>query len=424
MSKAFEIVKTLAPLSRHFASPDYDEAIRFLQRELPFEVYVYGERDEHNGWVIPPRYEVKRALIKKDGIQIYNGLDHPLGVPCHASSFQGFVSIETLREHLWFDHRFEDAIPYHFRFSYRPWERTWGFCVPKTFYDTLADGEYEIDLEVSDGVKELKVLEYTLPGSSGIEFAFIAHLDHPGMANDDLAGCAVGVELFQELRKKKLRHTYRLLIVQEIIGSEMHLFANSHHLKLKEGLFLEMLGADVPLVLQRASNSPSAMEMALEDSIARRGLPFSVVDFRESAKNDEIVFEAFGIPTCSLIRYPYCEYHSSRDNISIISRSSLDESLKILVSVVEWHEDDFYLEKMFKGVSCFSNPNFDLYIDPGQPAFESHVHSESMHKLMEEICLIAGKLSIKLLCSKNHLPFEVGLKYLRKCEEKGLFRIT
>lgn len=423
MNNAYDIIKALAPLSRHFASPDYDVAIRFLEKELPFRTYVYGAEHEHNGWVLPPKYEVRKALIKKDGLVVYDGLEHPLAVPCHASSFHGVVNGEKLRQHLWFDHRFPDAIPYHFRYSYRPWEREWGFCVPKTFYDSLSSDLYEVELEILDGEKELKVLEYTIPGTSGVQFAFIAHLDHPGMANDDLAGCAVGVELFQGLRTQKLRHTYRLLIVQEIIGSEMHLHANPDWKRVQEGLFMEMLGVDIPFVVQRANSSPTAMEMALKESLSVRDIKFTEVSFRESAKNDEIVFEAHGIPTASLIRFPYAEYHCSRDNISIISKDRLCEAVEVLRAVAAWHEEDVYVEKLFDGVACFSNPQYDLYVDPGQPALGGQLTGVALHQLMERIALLSGPCSAKVLSSLCGVPFDSARLYLERCAEKGLVRL-
>ncbi|MFO7739577.1 MAG: DUF4910 domain-containing protein [Desulfatiglandaceae bacterium] len=250
MSLAYKIIEDLVPLARHFASPDYDKSIEYLQKILPFKVHTFGPQDQHNGWIIPPKYTVKQALIMKDGQIIYDGKKHALSVVCHSLPFKGKVDLATLRKHLWFDHRYKDAIPYHFRYSYRPWERDWGFCVPRVLYDSLEEGEYEIDLEIDEDEPELKVIDYYIPGNSNVEFVFVAHLDHPGMANDDLAGCAVGVELFKSLSSQSTKYSYRLLLVQEIIGSQYYL--NKFRERAHEGVFLEMLGVDVPLSVQQS----------------------------------------------------------------------------------------------------------------------------------------------------------------------------
>lgn len=423
MSTAYKIVHQLAPLARHFNSPDFDKALDLLCQELPFQVLIFDQSHEHNGWVIPPHYQVTEAKIIYQGEIIYDGLHHPLAVPCHAASFQGKVDLATLRKHLFFDSRFSEAIPYHFRYSYRPWERDWGFCVPSLFYDSLEEGEYEIVLQVAEGKKELKVLTQTIGGSSGLEFAFIAHLDHPGMANDDLAGCAVGVELFQHLRKKNLKHTYHLFLVQEIIGSQLLLNSFPQFRNIQEAIFLEMLGVDQELALQRASTSPTANEIAIEMILSQKKMPFRVADFRKVICNDEIVFESFGIPTASLSRFPYPQYHSSLDSIDIINPTRLSESVQILLDLVDWHEKDLYFKKILPGLPCLSNPQFDLYVDPGQIAFAGNQGRPNLYPLMEEISLSQSPKSVAVLAQRLHLDIPPVCKYLRKCADKGVIKI-
>lgn len=417
MSLAYQIIEELAPLARHFASPDYDKSIEYLRKIIPFQIHVFGQEDQHNGWIIPPKYTVKRALIKKDDLTIYDGTKHPLGVICHSSSFKGKVNIDTLRCHLWYDQRYEDAIPYHFRQSYRPWERDWGFCVPRNLYDSLGEGLYEIELEVEEGPAELKVLDYYIPGKCELEFVFLAHLDHPGMANDDLAGCAVGVELFKLLSSHETKYSYRLLLVQEIIGSQYYL--NKIGGKGYEGLFLEMLGVDEHLSVQQSLNGRSLIETALRDTLQQTDLEYKFTGFRELAGNDEIVFETYGIPMPSLIRWPYPEYHCDRDNISIIKKNKLEEALELLLMVVERIENEIYVQKKFDGLLCLSNPDYDLYVDPGQPAFGVN-NTAPLRKLMEYMSLMHRGEFLSRLCERFSLEKDVALNYLQRWEKLDL----
>ena len=65
----------------------------------------------------------------------------------------------------------------------------------------------------------MRVLEYTLKGKNKDTIIINAHNCHPFQANDDISGCAVGIRLFQELRKiKKEKFTYTLLIAPELYG--------------------------------------------------------------------------------------------------------------------------------------------------------------------------------------------------------------
>jgi aminopeptidase-like protein len=66
--------------------------------------------------------------------------------------------------------------------------------------DQLVDADYEILIEIEEGEPELMVGRGNLEGSSDIKFAFYAHLDHPGLANDDLSGVMLVCETLRRLR--------------------------------------------------------------------------------------------------------------------------------------------------------------------------------------------------------------------------------
>ena len=58
-----KLLEDLTPLNRVFSSNDYDRAVSYLNGLLPFRVIEYSASQEHNGWVIPPKWEVKEAKI-------------------------------------------------------------------------------------------------------------------------------------------------------------------------------------------------------------------------------------------------------------------------------------------------------------------------------------------------------------------------
>src|SRR4051794_24164622 len=259
-----QLMKELAPLNRVICSDDYDKAIRYLTALMPFKVLEYSSENEHNGWVIPPRWNVKQARISRGGELVYDGMRHPLALIALSTGFRGKVSLEELRRHLHYDHRYDDAIPFHFRQQFRSWQRDWGFCVPKRLYDSLEAGEYEvlINTEESEGV--LRMLELTHEGTAQESIIFGANLDHPGVANDGIAGVAVGIELFRRLCGKKHKLTYKLVLTQGIIGSQYYLGmqAKERRTHIMEGLFLEMLGTDTQLALQASRDGVSNIEYA------------------------------------------------------------------------------------------------------------------------------------------------------------------
>ena len=425
MNKMMEIIEYLTPLNRVFCSSDYDKAIEYLRTLLPFKVYEYSANNVHNGWVIPPRWNVKEAKIIKNGDVILDGTNHPLSVISLSKSFRGTVDVNELKKHLYYDTRFDDAIPYHFRQLYRSWERDWGFCVTKNFYETLDNGFYDIIIETEESYGVLKVLEYSKKGKLENTIVIAAHLDHPGMSNDDAAGCAVGVELFKKLEEIDTKYSYQLFLHQEIIGPEYYLahISDEQREKINEGIFIEMLGSNTEFGLQSAPQGMTNLEYFIQKELKESGLTFRHAPYGDVVVNGEYIYAGYGIPILSLSRYPYPEYHTDKDNVSIMSEKRLDESLSILFRAIERMEKGPIVRKKYKGTICTSNPKYDLYIDPGQAAFGGFVDEKSvknMRRFMELFPMYMKPIPVELLADKFNIGYDYLYQYMKRFEEKKL----
>ena len=425
MSQMMKIIKDLTPLNRVFCSSDYDKAVEYLCEIIPFKLHKYTENDKHNGWIIPPAWEVKEAKICKDGKVIYNGMNHPLAMIALSKPFIGKMGLDKLKKHLHYDNRFDEAIPYHFRQMYRSWERDWGFCVPKKFFDSLEDGEYDVIIKTEESEGILKVLEYKKEGKLNHTILLAAHLDHPGMANDGLTGCAVGVELMKRLQNVDTKFSYSLLLHQEIIGAEYYL-ANNNENNILEGIFLEMLGTDTQIGLQSAPLGITNIELFLKKSMDENGVEYRHKPYNEIVVNGEYIFAGYDIPVSSFSRYPYPEYHSNLDNQNIISENALEQSVALLMNAIKKMEDAPLIVKKFNGNICTSNPDINLYVDPGQPAFESVKDDDelrNLRQLMELLPSCSMPISCQLLAHTYSLNDGLCEQYLRRYEDRGLIEM-
>ncbi|MBN4067077.1 DUF4910 domain-containing protein [Simkania negevensis] len=421
-----EILKALCHLNRNFCSKDYDASLSYLGRRIPLTVHRFCSGTSCNGWEIPPKWDLSEAYISLDGEKLYE-VSHPLQLIGLSAPFEGRVSQEELKSHLHYDVRHADALPYHFRQNYRPWERTWGFCVSKTFYDSLAKGIYDVVIRTEESSGYLDVAECRVEGKYPDTFSFVAHLDHPGMANDDLAGVAVGVELFRRLQKRKTKFSYQLLLVQEIVGSEFFLSQLPERSNYTvEGLFLEMLGSDTELALQHSMGGKSNLERAVKEALDDLDIPHRTGPFKSIVCNDESVFESYGIPMASLSRFPYPEYHSSLDTIDIIKESALEESVVLLERAIDLLEKTILVVKKFHGTPCLSHPSYNLYIDPGQRAFGQQVEEEVLKRrlLADILPTLSQRVSVQQLAEQVGLDAATALADLVKWEEKGLIALT
>ena len=423
-----QLLRDLTPLDRIMCSPDYDRTLAYLADVLPFRLHQFAASEgDLNGWVVPPRWSVAEATIRKDGRLVYDGTQHPLGVIALSAPFDGRVSLEELRDHLHYDHRYPDSLTYHFRQLFRSWARDWGFCVPRELYDRLEPGEYDVRIETREGPGVLKVLDCTHAGALPQVIALCANLDHPGVANDGLAGVAVGVEVMRRLRGRRTRFSYRLVLAPGIIGSEYYLgrLPAAERASILECLCLWMLGSRTELALQASRGARSAIEESLERVLTERGTAHRRGDFETIMINDEYLWEAYDIPTCSLSRFPYPEYHSSRDDVSIMADDRLEEAADIVLGAIDDLERTPLVEKRFDGTPCLSNPRYGLYVDPGQVAFGQRVSDEArrLRLLQDYLPSMRRPSTVRSLARRFQLGEDVVIAFLRQWEAKGLLAI-
>ena len=423
-----EILNVLTPLNRVICSTDYDRTISYLANIAPFRVLKFGPGIEHNGWVIPAKWDLLEASIHKDGALVYDGTAHPLGVIAFSAPFSGSVTREQLRAHLHYDHRYDHALTFHFRRQYRAWEREWGFCVPRRLYDELPDGNYTVSIRTREEPGYLRMLEWSLPGRMEDCIIVNANLDHPGVSNDGLAGVVVGIELFRRLLNRQRRFTYKLVLNQGIIGPEYYLGMmpiDQRH-RLREAICLWMLGSRTQLALQESRGARSQSERAISLALRQLGVDHRRGAFETILINDEYVWESYGIPATSISRFPYPEYHSSLDNIDIISESCLEEAVSVLEQAISWLDEVPLVERLFEGTVCLSNPRYNLYIDPGQVAF-GDIASEDRRRLrllQDLVMSISKPTPLPRLAEEVGITEAAARAYLEKWEAKGLLRIS
>lgn len=424
MKTMMQILQDLTPLNRAVCSLGYDQGVDYLCEVLPFRVISVPSSREHNGWVIPPSWDVQEARIVHDGRTVYDGTAHPLGVIALSKSFSGTVSLEELQRHLYYDHRDEDSIPFHYRQLFRSWSRDWGFCLPKRLIDQLVPGDYEIVIRTAEAPGAVKILEYKHQGSLDFTIVLGGNLDHAGAANDGVAGCVVGIEVLRRLQGRKTKFTYSLVLSPGIIGSEVYLagLSEAERSRILEGIFLEMLGSATPLAVQESRRSMVSTLHALKASLDQLGLPYRTGPFESIIVNDEYIWENYGIPMLSFSRFPYPEYHSSRDSVGIIKEASLNEAVDALIGAVDRLEASSMVIRKFEGNICLSNPQYDLYVDYGQIALGDALSDQRrrMRCLMDLVPSLDRPVSVKAVADHVGLPEKETLEYLERWAAKGL----
>lgn len=333
------LVRKLYPFNWGIVGSGSHEGNRVLKSLLPFIVHEWESGSEVNGWLVPEETRVNNFTIEENNQVILDGRQSPLHVPSSAAPFSGTVGLPELRSHLLTDPRRPTAIPWVWQGPYRPDEpNEWLVSACHNFVDTLAGDRFRVEIDTETLPSSMQVCEYTLPGETDETILLNAHNCHPYQANDDVSGIAVGIAVMNRLGQEATRRlTYTLLIAPEIIGPVFWMEHHRHPSKISGAIMLKSLGNPAPLKLQDAFNSQSPVNQSARYAFSERYGSYIDGPFRGIYGNDETVFEAppFRIPSISLTRWPFPEYHTNLDKPERLSEEHLRDAASVAFRTCE-----------------------------------------------------------------------------------------
>jgi aminopeptidase-like protein len=255
------------------------------------------------------------------------------------------------------------------------------------------------------------------------------------MANDDFAGVAVLIRLFQWLRKQRTFYTYRLVLAPEILGTVFYLNDERGEAleRLVCGAFAEMPGTDAPVKVTSSFVGGQPIDKAFRNAARHYANGFVPADWRDGAGNDEVVWEAPGyeVPFVEVSRsesaaMPFRGYHTSLDTPDILDEERLDEFLEVFQRAVEALESNAVAYRLFDGLICLSHPDYDLYQERPDPAVRKDLSPiwERWGRLMDSVHrYLDGSVTLLDIAEKHDLPFAAVRDYMERFEEKGLVRL-
>jgi aminopeptidase-like protein len=433
--KIISIVKKIFPYNYSITGPENNMALKQFLYFLPFKIHSFRSSKELNGWKIPKAWKVIKANLKYNDKLIYDGKSSPFGVPTHSNSFSKTVDYKELIKHIYYSETLKKAIPYNWTGLYRKnTKKSWGFCMTKEKFLNLKKGKYYVDILTKQKNATMKVLEYTLRGKSNKTIIINAHNCHPYQANDDISGCAVGIKIFKRLQQLKNRKfTYKLLIAPELTGPVFWLNKQKKNAKnIKYAILLKSVGNKNQIKLQKSYKGNTDLDSFAEEIINKKFKKTRVGNFREIYGNDETVFDSpgYNIPSISITRYPFKEYHTNFDLPKILSEERLQEIENYVIDIIKrlelYEKKNLKLRVNFKGLISLSNPKYNLYLKAKAPGIDKIKYKEKKRKwnlLMN--CLpndIENSLSIREIAKKYKLPNKEVLNYCNKWIERDLLK--
>jgi aminopeptidase-like protein len=337
----------LFPICRSITGDGFRKSLNIIKTDLDLqklEAFEVPTGTKCFDWEVPKEWNIQDAyVIAPDGSKICDFKVSNLHVLNYSIPIDKEVSLEELQEHLYSLPDQPTAIPYITSY----YKERWGFCLSQNERDKLVPGQYKvyIDSELKDG--SLTYGELIIPGKTKEEIFISTYLCHPSMANNELSGPVVTGFLAKWLLSLTSRkYTYRIVIIPETIGSITYLSRNYKQMKenVIAGFNVSCIGDD-----RAYSYLPSKEGDTLADLVATHVLKYSHPDFVRYSfldrQSDERQYCSSGIdlPVCSVMRTKYgCypEYHTSLDDLELVTPSGLLGGYEVLKRSIECLESN------------------------------------------------------------------------------------
>ena len=331
------LVEELYPICRSITGNGVRKTFDVLGDWIPLDVTEVPSGTRAFDWTVPDEWNIRDAWIEDPaGRRIVDFGDSNLHVLNYSVPIDAEVDLDTLDDHLYSLPEHPDWIPY--RTSY--YDERWGFCVPHRLRQSLTEGRYRVHIDADRAPGSLTYAECLVPGESKDEILIYTHTCHPSLCNDNLSGMAIAAALGRDLMSMgTLRHSVRLVFGPGSIGSIVWLSRNRERLDdIAHGLVIGLLGDDAPLTWKRSRRGGADVDRVATYILARHSSENRVVDFSPYGY-DERQFCSPGIdlPVGRLTRSAngeYPEYHSSADDLGIVTAERLEESAKIVMQIL------------------------------------------------------------------------------------------
>ena len=334
----FKIMKwanDLFPICRSLTGEGNRKTLRYIKKiNRNFKIKNFKSGEKFYDWKIPLEWKIKNAYIKdKLGLKIIDFKKNNLYVLNYSTPIKKRLNFLKLKKNIFTLKKSPSLIPY--ATSY--YKRRWGFCMEyKKFKNFRNNQKFDVLIDSKHFKGKMDYAELVIKGKSKKTILICSYICHPSLANNELSGPLVLTALSKILKPSK--YTIKLLLIPETIGAIAYIKKNLNFLRqnLVAGINISCVGDK-----GKFSLISSLSESTYADKISLRILKkrnFKKYSFLDRGSNErQFGCQNLNLPFVTICRSrfgDYKQYHTSADNLKILSEKNLRESTILIRDII------------------------------------------------------------------------------------------
>ena len=336
----------LFPINRSITGNGVRQTLNYIKDIVPeMNIIEVPSGTKCFDWTVPKEWNCDDGyIIDPDGNKICDFKNNNLHVVGYSTPIDKEIEYEELIEHLYHIEDQPTAIPYITSY----YSERWGFCLSSNKFKKLKKGTYKVKInsELKDG--NLTYGEIKIKGESEKEIFLSTYVCHPSMANNELSGPVVTTALVNFVKSiKNRKYSYRIVFIPETIGSITYISRNIDEMKknIIAGFNISCIGDD-----RSYSYLSTRYGNTLSDKVSKhilKNIDYVEYSFLDRGSDErQYCSPGVDLPIATICRTKYGaypEYHTSLDDLTVISPSGLYggyEKIKKAIELLE--KNDYY----------------------------------------------------------------------------------
>ena len=328
--------------NRSLSGEGVRQTLSYIKNIVPqLQIKHFKTGEQVFDWTVPQEWNIKDAYIKdEDGNKIIDFKNNNLHVVGYSTPIDTTMSFAELDKHLYSLEDMEDAIPYITSY----YKERWGFCLTDKQRKELQkypDKKYhvKIDSTLEDGV--LNYGEIKIKGKTEQEVFLSTYVCHPSMGNNELSGPVLATALAKWVSSlKQTKYSYRIVFLPETIGSISYLSKNLKEMQknIIAGYVLTCVGDNRTYSHIKSRLGNNLADNMLSYVLKQVDSNYKEYSFLDRGSDERQYCAPFvDLPVATFCRSKfaeYPEYHTSLDDLDLISADGLQGSFDVMKKII------------------------------------------------------------------------------------------